>query len=140
MTKKNGTTRGLATRTPLGVLLVTPKALKSILSTSGVTALGTLPNAPSVAHDAPTRKTAKATTSGARGRTPGAYFVKTGARLPKDVNENTATVFQFIKRNRKGISQSALVKGTKLPNSTVWYALKNLQNKLKAVQYKSAAA
>lgn len=73
-----------------------------------------------------------------RGRVPGNYFPNAGKKLASDVNPKVAKVFAMIKAHRKGgITQKEIVRSSKLPNSTVWYALVKLRD-LKAVSYKAA--
>lgn len=145
------TRRSYATA-PLGVLLVTPAALSNILNHGGVkfaparmTARDTAVATPAPARTAAARvdATRKARTTGSnagRGRVAGVYVPKTGVKLAKDLNPKVTRIFNVIKKNRsKGITQKALVKTSKLPNSTVWYALKRLQ-KDKSIAYQPVAA
>jgi uncharacterized membrane protein len=143
-TNRTETRRSHATA-PFGVLLVTPAALNSLLTGGALTALAPAPTTTrSAAKDVATFTPRKATATinrgnAGRGRVAGIYVPKAGVKLGKDVNPKIVKVFGFIQKNRKGITQKALVKTSKLPNSTVWYALKRLQ-KDKAVAYQPTSA
>jgi len=140
---------------PLGVLVLTQAGLNNLLR-KGATSFdgdstatrttrtardtGTTKRATKRAKTATTKR--QASGNAGRGRVAGSYFPKSGVRkLPDDVNPKTAKVFDFIAKNRKtGITQKALVKKADMPNSTVWYALQNLQKKLKVIEYREQDA
>jgi uncharacterized membrane protein len=136
---------------PTTALLVTltPQVLAQLTrgNFGGVTA----PAAPAraTANDTAPRRVASAKTNGnskkgggaanLRGRVAGNYVPSTSKKLPEGVNPKVAKVYNFIARHKKGgITQKTLVETSKLPNSTVWYALVKLRE-MKLVKYLPAA-
>jgi hypothetical protein len=127
----------------LGLIVVTPAALRNIMKSGGTVNVADLTatnvrSGNTVAAMKPRGVVSQKSSGAQRGRTAAPYFPMVN-KLPKDAKPTIAKVFKFIAQHKKdGITQKKLVKTSRLPNSTVWYALVKLRAAKAVVQKKAA--